>query len=96
MSATKDKFLSDVENIDFTNVTVLELKQILRKFGLNSTGKKAQLVERITEISTFLKTEGRKRAKIEINDTAPEDEQNVLDCSASLVSAHSSQISASV
>ena len=96
MSATKDKFLSDVENIDFTNVTVLELKQILRKFGLNSTGKKAQLVERITEISTFLKTEGRKRAKIEINDTAPEDEQNILDCSASLVSAHSSQISASV
>lgn len=63
MSVTKDRFLQDVQGLDFTNVTVLELKQILRKFGLNSTGKKVQLVERIQEIANYLKTEGRKRVK---------------------------------
>lgn len=64
MSATKDRFLGDVRGLDFNNVTVVELKQILRKFGLNSTGKKVQLVQRITEISNYLKAEGNKRAKI--------------------------------
>lgn len=93
MSATKDKFLRDVESIDFTNVTVLELKQVLRKFGLNSTGKKVQLVERITEISNFLKTEGRKRAKIDASDSTGT-ETDVLSCSASVISTHSSQIAA--
>ena len=65
MSATKDRFLQDVASLDLNNVTVLELKQVLRKFGLNSTGKKVQLVERIKEISNYLKAEGRKRTKVD-------------------------------
>ena len=78
MSATKDRFLQDVDRLDFTNVTVLELKQILRKFGLNSTGKKAQLVERISEISTYLQAEGRKRAKIDRSSATVESSSAVV------------------
>lgn len=70
MSVTKDRFLQDVAALDFGNVTVMELKQILRKFGLNSTGKKIQLVERIQEIANYLKAEGRKRVKISNNNGA--------------------------
>lgn len=65
MSATKDSFLKEIESIDFTNVTVIELKQVLRKFGLNSTGKKVQLAERILDIATYLQKEGKKRSKTE-------------------------------
>lgn len=57
MSATKDSFLEAVSCLDYSNVTVLEMKQLLRKFGLNSTGKKVQLIERIREIQTFLRQE---------------------------------------
>ena len=57
MTATKDSFLQEASGIDFQNVTVLEMKQLLRRFGLNSTGKKVQLMERIREIETFLRQE---------------------------------------
>lgn len=61
MSATKDQFLEEAAALkDFANVTVMEMKQLLRKFGLNSTGKKVQLMERIKEIETFLRSESRK------------------------------------
>lgn len=86
MSATKDRFLKDVAALDLSHVTVIELKQVLRKYGLNSTGKKVQLVERIREISNYLKVEGKKRAKIE---TTTND-------SASNVSVVSQEISAAV
>lgn len=73
MSATKDRFLEDVASLDLSNVTVLKLKQVLRKYGLNSTGKKVQLVERIKEISNYLKTEGRKRAKVEVKESVDDE-----------------------
>lgn len=95
MSVTKDRFLQDVASLDFTNVTVLELKQVLRKFGLNSTGKKVQLVERIKEISSYLKTEGRKRAKVD-SETETEDEAVLSSNASSVVSHASKQISAAV
>lgn len=95
MSATKDRFIRDVSSLDLNNVTVLELKQVLRKYGLNSTGKKVQLVERIREISTYLKAEGRKRAKIEEKSGENQDEP-VLSSSASVISRVSQQISAAV
>jgi len=63
MSVTKDLFLKEVAKLDFTNVTVLELKTILRKFGLNSTGKKTQLAERINEIATYLKSNSKSTKK---------------------------------
>lgn len=81
MSLTKDRFLKDVDELELNNVTVVELKQILKKFGLNSTGKKLELVERIKEISGFLKTEGRKRVKVD------ESESVVSQKSLSAVSA---------
>lgn len=91
MSVTKDRFLEDVASLDLTNVTVLELKQVLRKFGLNSTGKKVQLVERIKEISNYLKAEGRKRAKVESEESEP-----VLSSNGSVVSINNQKISAAV
>ncbi len=92
MSATKNLFLKDVDGIDLTNVTVLELKQILRRFGLNSTGKKAQLVERIMEISNYLKSEGRKRVKLDKNgssetETETETETILSHASSCIISA---------
>ena len=61
MTATKDSFLAAASALDYSNVTVLEMKQLLRRFGLNSTGKKVQLMERIREIEGFLKSEHRER-----------------------------------
>ena len=91
MSVTKDHFLEDVASLDLSNVTVLELKQVLRKFGLNSTGKKAQLVERIKEISNYLKTEGRKRAKVEVKesvgDESTEESEPILSSSGSAINS---------
>lgn len=85
MSLTKDRFLKDVEGLELNNVTVVELKQILKKFGLNSTGKKVQLVERIKEISAFLKTEGsRKRAKVEESSTVAPLSSNASEVSAAV------------
>ena len=64
MSATKDQFLTEAAALkDFANVTVMEMKQLLRKFGLNSTGKKVQLMERIREIEAFLRSESKKQQK---------------------------------
>lgn len=96
ISATKDRFLRDVDGIDFTNVTVLELKQILRRFGLNSTGKKAQLVERIKEISKYLKTEGKKRVKLDKEQAETEIETGNGVISSLSASCASSVISAAV
>ena len=95
MSATKDRFLKDVDCLDFTNVTVLQLKQILRRFGLNSTGKKAQLVERITEISGYLKREGMKRVKLS-KSSQIETESVVSSGLSSVSNSNSSIISAAV
>jgi hypothetical protein len=96
MSATKDRFLQDVHGLDFGNVTVLELKQVLRKFGLNSTGKKAELVERISEISNYLQAEGRKRAKT-VKDDESEGELVVNDNDKSIIVNNSdSKVSSTV
>lgn len=75
MTATKNLFLTEAEAIDFSNVTVLELKQLLRKFGLNSAGKKVQLTERIREIAKYLRSESgqTKRARLDtVESTATE------------------------
>lgn len=96
MSATKDRFLKDVASLDLSNVTVLELKQILRRFGLNSTGKKAQLIERIMEISNYLKTEGRKRVKLDKPDAPELDDVSDSESIISNLSAANVTISAAV
>lgn len=44
------RFLRDTRNLEWENVTVIELKRILRQYELNATGKKADLMQRIEKI----------------------------------------------
>lgn len=39
----------DAHDLDWENITVVELKRLLRKYGLNSTGKKTLLIGRVQE-----------------------------------------------
>lgn len=55
--SVKSNFLSRIKEIDFDNITVVELKNFLREFNLASGGKKSILVERIRQISEWLKNE---------------------------------------
>jgi transglutaminase-like putative cysteine protease len=43
-------FLQDTRDLEWDNVTVVELKRILRQYELNATGKKAELMQRIKKI----------------------------------------------
>lgn len=43
----KTQFMEATKSLDFTNVTVHEMKAILRRFGLMTTGKKVDLINRI-------------------------------------------------
>lgn len=47
---TLRSFLSCTRNLEWENITVAELKRILRRYDLNATGKKADLINRITNI----------------------------------------------
>lgn len=42
-----DNFRKYVKNIDFDNITVIELKNIMKEYGLNPNGKKKEMIERI-------------------------------------------------
>ena len=42
-------YLEETKDIDWENITVIEMKSMLRKFGLNSQGKKTVLADRIKE-----------------------------------------------
>ncbi|KAM0673174.1 hypothetical protein GVAV_003337 [Gurleya vavrai] len=44
-------FNKKIENIDYENITVQQLKTIMKEFGLNHTGKKVELIERMKETS---------------------------------------------
>jgi SAP domain len=48
-------FKKEVAQLDFTNVTVFQLKAIMKDFGLNHAGKKNELIDRVK--STSLKVE---------------------------------------
>lgn len=54
---TKKEFLHRAESFDYSNVTVVELKNFLRDFHQASGGKKADLVERIQYICNYLREE---------------------------------------
>lgn len=43
-------FRSSVDELDFDNVTVQQLKNLMKEFGLNHTGKKNELIERLQSI----------------------------------------------
>jgi hypothetical protein len=42
-------YLEDTKDMDWENITVIELKRLLRKYGMNSTGKKTLLIERVQD-----------------------------------------------
>lgn len=42
-------YLEDTKDLDWENITVIELKRLLRKYGMNSTGKKTVLIERVQD-----------------------------------------------
>jgi hypothetical protein len=47
-------FLRDIEGYDYENVTVHQMKEVLRKYGLNSTGKKSTLVQKLEQVKNIL------------------------------------------
>lgn len=57
-----ENFKKITENLDFNNVTVFQLKQLMKDFGLNHAGKKNDLINRIKtslqEIASLLKNKG--------------------------------------
>jgi hypothetical protein len=50
-------FKSALDVLDFNNVTVHQLKSLMKEFGLNHTGKKNELIERLQ--STLKKIDGK-------------------------------------
>lgn len=42
-----DSLKKYVKNIDFDNITVLELKNIMKEYGLNANGKKKEMIDKI-------------------------------------------------
>ncbi|TBU15270.1 hypothetical protein CWI40_070210 [Ordospora colligata] len=59
-------FKNSVSELDFNNVTVQQLKGLMKEFGLNYSGKKNELIERLQEI--LAKIDDRQ-------DANPEDQQ---------------------
>lgn len=48
-------FVKEEAKIDYANVTVVELKRLLRKYQLAATGKKEELIKMVKDVSEFLK-----------------------------------------
>jgi hypothetical protein len=48
-------FVKEEAKIDYTNVTVVELKRLLRKYQLAATGKKEELIKMVKDVAEFLK-----------------------------------------
>lgn len=56
-------FKDSVSELDFNNVTVQQLKSLMKEFGLNHTGKKNELIERLQDI--LKKIDGKEAHKPE-------------------------------
>lgn len=46
-------FLKEANAIDEENITIIEIKQLLRRFCINATGKKVALMERIRKLQSY-------------------------------------------
>ncbi|ELQ76544.1 putative DNA-binding SAP protein [Trachipleistophora hominis] len=47
-------FFARIKNLDYENVTVQQLKNIMKEFGLNHTGKKIDLIERVKSTKVLI------------------------------------------
>ncbi|AFN83207.1 hypothetical protein EROM_061150 [Encephalitozoon romaleae SJ-2008] len=56
-------FRNSINELDFNNVTVQQLKSLMKEFGLNHTGKKNELIERLRDI--LKKIDGKEAHKPE-------------------------------
>lgn len=54
---TIQSFLDEAASIDEENITIIEVKQLLRRYSINATGKKTVLMERIRRLQEYLKVE---------------------------------------
>jgi SAP domain len=54
LQRSKDLFITKANMIDFSNITVVELKNFLKDFGLAPGGKKEDLIARIKQIKDYL------------------------------------------
>jgi hypothetical protein len=61
MQAAKEQFLAETKTIDVETITVQEMKAILKKFGLITTGKKKELYGRIVHTRQCLLTTNTSR-----------------------------------
>lgn len=52
---TFKSFVKEESEIDYSNVTVLELKRLLRKYQLAAQGKKDDLIKMVKDVAGFLK-----------------------------------------
>jgi hypothetical protein len=65
-AAHRTAFLRDYAKLDFENITVVEMKSLLRKYGLARTGKKVELEDRIRQVASFLQNQiARERELLE-------------------------------
>ena len=54
LQRSKDLFIAKAGTLDFSNITVVELKNFLKDFGLAPGGKKDDLIARIKQIKDYL------------------------------------------
>lgn len=79
-AAHRAAFLQDYSKIDFENVTVVELKALLRKYGVARAGKKVELEDRLRQIAAFLEKQiAREKGGVEESTANVEMEQKALD-----------------
>lgn len=57
LQRSKDLFILKASELDFDNITVVELKNFLKDFGLAPGGKKDDLISRIKQIKEYLVNE---------------------------------------
>lgn len=60
-----NNFIDSVKDLDYENVTVQQLKFIMKEFGLNHAGKKQELIERVKHTLRVIKSKGREEKKEE-------------------------------
>lgn len=56
-------FLKEAAAVDEANITIVEIKQLLRKYSINATGKKVVLMERIRKMQAFLQASSQEVEK---------------------------------
>jgi hypothetical protein len=61
-------FLKDFKRVDFENVTVIELKGLLRRYGIARAGKKVELEERVKQVAEFLEQQIAKEEAIRLGE----------------------------